>query len=132
MDPEERARQWALLIDAGKDVFLGVEDESGVFGFTSGGPIRERVGDYDAELHTIYLLHDRQGSGIGRRLVETLVRDLRAEGFRSMVVWVLALNPAVHFYKRLGAIEIARKTVDIGGALLDDRVMGWPDLSLSF
>jgi hypothetical protein len=49
-----------------------------------------------------------------------------------MVVWVLAQNPAVQFYERLGAIEISRRDVDIGGALLDDRVMGWPDLSLSF
>jgi ribosomal protein S18 acetylase RimI-like enzyme len=132
LDPEERARQWDLLIEAGKDVFFVAEDESGVFGFISGGPIRETVGDFDAELHTIYLLRDRQGSGIGRSLVETLVRDLLAAGFRSMVVWVLPQNPAVRFYERLGAIEIARKKVDIGGALLEDRVMGWPDLSLSF
>lgn len=132
MDPAERARQWDLLIEAGKDSFFVAEDDTGVFGFISGGPIREPVDDYDAELHTIYLLHNRQGSGTGRVLVETLVRDLRTHGFRSMVVWVLALNPAVNFYKRLGAIEIARKTVDIGGASLDDRVMGWPDLSLCF
>jgi hypothetical protein len=45
---------------------------------------------------------------------------------------VLAQNPAVSFYQRLGAIEISRRTVDIGGVSLDDRVMGWPDLSLSF
>ena len=132
MQAEERARQWDLLIEAGKDVFFVAEDERGVFGFISGGPIREALAGYDAELHTIYLLRERQGSGIGRLLVENLVRDLRAGGFRSMVVWVLAQNPAVQFYERLGAIEISRRDVDIGGALLDDRVMGWPDLSLSF
>jgi L-amino acid N-acyltransferase YncA len=132
MNPEELARMWNLLIEAGKDFFHVVEDESGVFGFISGGPIREPVGDYDAELHTIYLLHEHQRSGTGLLLVETLVRDLLGAGFRSMVVWVLAQNPAVHFYKRLGAIEISRRTVEIGGALLDDRVLGWPDLSLSF
>jgi GNAT superfamily N-acetyltransferase len=130
MNTEELARMWDLLIEAGKDIFFVAEDETGVFGFSSGGPIREPVGEYDAELHTIYLLSDRQGNGTGRRLVETLVRDLRGAGFRGMVVWVLAQNPAVHFYRRLGAIEIASKTVEIGGAMLDDRVMGWPDLSL--
>jgi L-amino acid N-acyltransferase YncA len=132
MNVQERSRQWALLLEAGKDFFFVAEDETGIFGFASGGPIREAVEGYDAELHTIYLLRDRQGSGVGRRLLETLVRDLRDAGFRSMVVWVLAANPAALFYQRLGAIEISRKTVDIGGAMLDDRVMGWPELSLCF
>jgi len=132
MDPEELARKWDLLIEAGKDFFHVAEDESGVFGFISGGPIREPVDGYDAELHTIYLLSDRQGNGTGRVLAEALVRDLRGAGYRRMVVWVLAQNPAVHFYKRLGAIELACKTVEIGGATLDDLVLGWPDISLCF
>jgi L-amino acid N-acyltransferase YncA len=132
MDPEQGARQWDLFIEAGKDFFHVAEDESGVFGFISGGPIREPVDGYDAEMHTIYLLRDRQGNGTGRLLAEVLVRDLRAAGFRSMVVWVLKQNPAVHFYKRLGAIEISARNINIGGVLLDDLVLGWPDLSLSF
>lgn len=123
---------WDLLIEVGKDFFFVAEDESGVFGFISGGPIREEVEGYDAELHTIYLLRDRQGSGIGRRLLMTLVAELKVAGFRSMVVWVLEQNPAVRFYDKLGAIEISRRKVEIGGALLDDQVMGWPDLSLCF
>jgi ribosomal protein S18 acetylase RimI-like enzyme len=132
MNPSDRALQWDLLIEAGKDFFFVAEDESGVFGFVSGGPIRDPVEEYDAELHTVYLLRDRQGNGIGRLLVESLVRDLLTARFDSMVVWVLAQNPAVHFYKRLGAIEISRRNIEIGGALLDDLVLGWPDLSLSF
>ncbi len=132
MNPEELARMWDLLIEAGKDFFFVAENESGVFGFISGGPIREPVDAYDAEMHTIYLLRDRQGNGTGRLLVQALVRDLRTAGFRSMVVWVLAQNPAVHFYKRLGAMEISARNVNIGGVLLDDLVLGWPDLSLSF
>ena len=132
MNPDERARQWDLLIEAGKDYFHVAEDEDGIFGFASGGAIREPVDGYDAELQTIYLLRDRQGKGTGRLLVESLVRDLRGAGFRSMVVWVLAQNPAVHFYKRLGAIEISARNINIGGVLLDDLVLGWPDLSLSF
>jgi GNAT superfamily N-acetyltransferase len=105
LDTEERGRQWDLLIEAGKDFFHVAEDDTGVFGFASGGAIREPVSGYDAELQTIYLLRDRQGNGTGRRLVETVVRDLRGAGFHSMVVWVLAQNPAIHFYQRLGAIE---------------------------
>jgi GNAT superfamily N-acetyltransferase len=132
MDPEELARKWDLLIEAGKDFFHVAEDETGVFGFISGGPIREPIDGYDAELHTIYLLSDRQRNGTGRLLVETLVRDLRTARFRSMVVWVLAQNPAVQFYQRLGANEVSRRTVEIGGVSLDDRVLGWPDLGLCF
>jgi ribosomal protein S18 acetylase RimI-like enzyme len=132
MNAEERARQWDLLIETGKDYFHVAEDGAGIFGFISGGPIREPIAEYDAELHTIYLLSDRQRSGTGRRLVEAVVSDLLNAGFRSMVVWVLAQNPAVQFYRRLGAVELACKTIEIGGATLDDRVMGWPDLGLCF
>jgi GNAT superfamily N-acetyltransferase len=132
MDPVERARQWDILIEAGKDFFFIAEDESGVFGFISGGPIREPVEGFDAELHTIYLLQDRQRGGTGRRLVETLVPDLLSAGFHGMVVWVLAQNPAVEFYQRLGAIEISRKSVEIAGVSLDDRLLGWPDLRVCF
>jgi hypothetical protein len=45
-----------------------------------------------------------------------------------MLVWALEANPAVEFYKRLGAIPVTRKRIDIGGKDLSDLALGWPSL----
>ena len=45
-----------------------------------------------------------------------------------MLVWVLEQNPSVSFYERRGAVQIARKVIDIGGADLQELAFGWPSL----
>jgi hypothetical protein len=45
-----------------------------------------------------------------------------------MLVWVLEQNPSVSFYERLGAVQIARKFVDIGGVHHQELAFGWPSL----
>jgi hypothetical protein len=45
-----------------------------------------------------------------------------------MIVWVLEQNPSVSFYKRLGAVQVARKIINIGGADLQELALGWPSL----
>lgn len=58
----------------------------------------------------------------------TLASALQINGFKSMLVWVLEQNPSVSFYERLGAVQIARKVINIGGADLQDLALGWPSL----
>ena len=49
-----------------------------------------------------------------------------------MAVWALEDNlPAVRFYQKLGAVQIARKPIDIGGASLMELAFGWPTLDLN-
>jgi len=45
-----------------------------------------------------------------------------------MLLWVLAQNPATSFYKHLGAIELAQKQIEIGGASLQELALGWTSL----
>jgi hypothetical protein len=45
-----------------------------------------------------------------------------------MLVWVLEQNPSVSFYERLGAVQIARKIINIGGADLQELAFGWQSL----
>jgi len=132
LSQQDRAESWEQCIAGQQAIVLVAEAEAGVFGFVCGGTMREPIASYEAELYAIYLLHDRQRRGTGRRLAESLVSALHAEGFKGMAVWVLEKNPAVAFYKRLGAIQIAEKTIDIGGSLLEELALGWPDLDLGF
>jgi GNAT superfamily N-acetyltransferase len=124
MDVEQRAERWREALSLGEMLISVAEDETGIFGFVSGGKLREPIDDYDAELFAIYLLRERQGVGVGRRLFETLAQSLHAEGYRAMAVWVLKENPAVRFYEHMGGVELAHKQIVIGGASLEESAYG--------
>ena len=108
-------------------VYVAADDRGQVVGFVSGGP--ERSGDtvYTGELYAIYLLARYQGQGIGWQLVHTLVSRLRQEGMITLLLWVLAENPARRFYERLGGRPVYEKTVTIGGVPLLEVAYGWLD-----
>ena len=122
------AQKWREWLGAGNFSMFVAESSAGVIGFASGGILRDAILGYDAELYAIYLLREHQGRGVGRLLVHALVDSLRAEGFGSMVAWVLEKNPAVSFYMHLGGIQIAHKPIEIGGASLEELAFGWPSL----
>jgi len=128
LNKENRTISWQEQILAGDSSIFVAEDERGIFGFAAGGKLREELDDYEAELYAIYLLRDRQGQGAGKTLVLTLASDLRMKGLTSMLVWVLEQNPSVSFYERLGAVQIARKVINIGGADFQELAFGWSPL----
>jgi GNAT superfamily N-acetyltransferase len=104
------------------------EDETGIFGFACGGKLRESLDSYDSELFAIYLLRAHQGKGAGRKLFLALARALRAAGYSGMALWVLAENPAVMFYERMGGRRVAQKPIEIGGVQLEETAFGWQTL----
>jgi GNAT superfamily N-acetyltransferase len=125
---EDGARRMRELLERNDRHIFVAEDESGIFGFICGGAIREAVPGYDGELDAIYLVPRHQGQGAGSALVRMLAGALRAQGLTSMIVWALEANLAVHFYKRMGAVPVMRKTINIGGADLPDLALGWSSL----
>jgi len=127
LNEAKRVASWQDQLERGVCVHLA-ELEEVVVGFASGGPIREPLGDYGAELYAIYLLQAAQGKGIGRQLVGALATTLLARDFTNMVVWVLEQNPAVRFYEKIGAQHLASKQIEIGGVPLSEIALGWSDL----
>lgn len=67
----ERVPLWREWLTRDIRVYIAELDEK-VVGFISGGPIREAVRNYDAELFAIYLLKPAQGQGIGTALLKDL------------------------------------------------------------
>lgn len=128
MDIDVMAQGWRVRLADDSTLTFVAQDHSGIFGFASGGRLREAVGDYDAELYAIYLLRRGQSQGAGRSLTQTLVRGLRDRGLKSLLVWTLEQNPSVGFYKHLGGIQVARKSIQIGGVDLPEIAFGWPTL----
>lgn len=125
LDAEQRAEQWKEWLIAGTSLILVAEDATGVFAFAAGGKLREAIDTFDAELYAIYLLDRQHKKGVGRALAGRLAQALRANGFRSMVVWVLERNRAVGFYQRLGGSRVAQKEIEIGGVRLIEVAFGW-------
>src|SRR5450432_2504837 len=111
-------REWlSLELHPNVLVFVAVEDGE-VVGFIGGGPIREPVLSYDAELFAIYLLKRSQGKGTGTALLKALASSLAGRGFMSMAVWALESGSSSRFYAKSGAVPIASKAIEIGGATL--------------
>jgi GNAT superfamily N-acetyltransferase len=128
----DRERWWHNILSNPENtsvVFVAVDDAGKIIGFASGGSTQEPVSGYDAELYAIYLYGDAQGQGLGRRLVHSIAQTLADRGYKSMVVWVLADNPARGFYEWLGGTYVTEKEIMIGGEKpLQEVAYGWPDV----
>ena len=130
---EANEKRWqTILSDAsstGGICYVAEEASGQVVGFISGGPERDQdEPDYSGELYAIYILKEYEGQGIGRRLTEALVEKLLEAGMASMLVWVLAENPACRFYEALGGQYVKTAKEEIGGKLLDLIGYGWSDI----
>ncbi|WP_019961052.1 GNAT family N-acetyltransferase [Woodsholea maritima] len=76
------------------------------------------------EIKRIYLLGKTQGTGIGRRLMETAFRDAHARGFEEVLLGVYSKNPSIGFYEKLGFRQVGTRQFDVGGTLYDDYILG--------
>ena len=131
MSYEVRVQRWqTILSNANRFASNFVaEDENGqIVGFISAGPVQGYDPVYQGELYAIYILQQYQGQGIGRRLTEAAVEKLLEVGIDSMLVWVLAENPARKFYEALCGQFLKTKQDQIGGATLDEVAYGWQDI----
>lgn len=125
---ESRIRFWEPLTCgySGPEFVFVAENSTGqIVGFASAGPERSGNPDYKGELYAIYLLQRAQGRGLGRQLAAKVMERLHADGYESMLLWVLATNPARKFYEALGGQYVASQTIRICGAPLVEVAYGW-------
>ncbi len=126
---EKRETGWIqILSNTAQDNFTYVaEDVEQIVGFANGG--LERTGDpvYKGELNAIYILEKYQRQGIGHNFVSIVAARLVQAGISSMLVWVLADNPACRFYENLGGQKVKEKQMDRGGVQLVEVAYGWTD-----
>lgn len=112
------------------NIYIAEDEDGRIVGFASGG--KERTGKYDGyvgELYAIYLLEGQQGKGVGRKLVQTVVDDLKEKKLNSMLIWALKENPACRFYEALGGQQIDTVEIEIEGKKLSEIAYGWDNLA---
>ena len=134
---DRRKAWWQALLDEPvksiRTVYLAVDDEVGVLGFSSYGAQREAELDatgYDGEFETIYLLEDAKRQGIGRRLMTTMATAMLAGGYTGAALWVLRENDsACRFYEAMGGSLIGeREERRSDQIVLHEVAYGWRDL----
>lgn len=103
-------------------VFLLAQDGSDFPGFASYETNYQN--EPKTKLHKIYILPNQQGRGVGRLLMDEVIRLARQQGNTSLSLNVNRHNRAKEFYERLGFHVAAEEDIDIGGGyLMQDYVM---------
>lgn len=130
---EKREQSWYQVFNnAPKDgnFTYVAEDRSGqIVGFVNAGIEREDNPLFQGELNAIYILDSHQQKGIGRELVRVVAERLSQMQIYSMLVWVLANNPACCFYEKLGGKKVNQKEIKRGETKLIEIAYGWTNTS---
>jgi len=127
---DDHAGRWQRLLASGTgDTFVALEGPD-VVGFASCGRERDQDPIYLGELYAIYLLRDHQRRGLGRRLVRAAAERLLELDYRSMLIWVLADNPARAFYEALGGAFVRARQMEIAGESKEEAGYGWLDAAV--
>jgi GNAT superfamily N-acetyltransferase len=123
------ARRWRRMILEQRQLFVYVAERptGAIVGFAVGGPNHLHDKRYAGELQAIYLDPPWERQHIGTDLVRAVASHLAERGMPSMIVWVLAANPARRFYEALGGGPAGRRQLQLGELWLDAVAYGWTD-----
>jgi ribosomal protein S18 acetylase RimI-like enzyme len=142
----DQARDWraqiarerhpaAILVAEGPETAPGAAGggpgrPSAIVGFGSCGRARPGPLPQAGEIFTLYVLPDHQEAGIGRALLAGLFAGLADRGLTSVLVWVLAGNPARFFYEAMGGRRVAEREEPLWRTRLPQIAYGWDDIRL--
>ncbi|MFQ5622857.1 MAG: GNAT family N-acetyltransferase [Paracoccaceae bacterium] len=94
---------------SGADRFFVATIDGKVVGFVTSGPFRSGIGYAHTREHTIHMLPEARGRGLGKRLMSQIEQTAREAGVHSMFAGVSGENPeGVDFHRKLGYREAAR------------------------
>ncbi|MCX7365759.1 MAG: GNAT family N-acetyltransferase [Alphaproteobacteria bacterium] len=119
-----------------RGIFVADDEDAGVVGFGSCGAVRDMPEGLDGtetragEVYTLYVEPDFQNLGLGRRLLDALFRQLRADGCDVAVLWMLATNPARFFYEGMGGGFAGQRTDTMAGQDVEEIAFVWRNLAM--
>ncbi len=132
---EKRKNNWKKRLGVNRKaetdyfIYLAEDPVEEIVGFVDGGLAR---GDsnFQGEIYALYILEAYQKKGIGRSLVQAIASRLSQSGLTSIMVGVLAGNPAVQFYQALDAQRIGQKQIKISDIEFTEIAYGWNDIQV--
>lgn len=102
--------------------FIIVLDEKKPVGFASYSAKKENETTY--KLHKIYLLADQRGQGVGKKIIEYIINEIRPQDAKTLELNVNRHNKARYFYEKIGFTITSEEDISIGnGYFMNDYVM---------
>jgi len=120
-----REYQWRKAFDEKKEkwfCFVVENRNAELIGFAQANQYCEGLPGFSGQLNKIYLLHDYQRLGLGRRLLGHVVRRFISQNINSMLLFSEPANPSCAFYEALGGERLHDSAGRFHGAY------GWRDL----
>jgi ribosomal protein S18 acetylase RimI-like enzyme len=105
-----------------KHYFIIARDENDMpVGFASYSEMKKEI----FKLHKLYVLPQKQGSGVGRELLEFITNDIKFMGAKALDLNVNRHNHnAKAFYEKNSFVVIAEEDIDIGGGyFMNDYIL---------
>ena len=110
------------LIENGASNYAVAVCDGAVVGFVNWG--KSRNDDFPGgEINAFYMLKGWAGKGNGRKLFEYAVAQLKADGYKTMIVNCLEGNPSVEIYKHLGGKIVGKRTDDVYGHTIVEYIL---------
>jgi len=129
---EEQAQDWYdWMMSKPHDLLYVAQTEAGeIVGYVLGRPGLSDITPFDSELMALHVGQSSQKQGIGRSLFAKMAEQLQKQGCTSLMLWVLAKNPAYSFYEKLAGQLIGERDIELGeGEKAIEVSYGWLDNS---
>lgn len=99
---DERAERSRNNFDEKKNYQFVLEIDGEIVGFVKYGLAKEEELADCGEIIALYIIQKYKGNGLGRKLVEAAVKELKNMGCDKMIIACLKGNPTNEFYKHIG------------------------------
>lgn len=105
----ESRQVWFAAKQAGNwPVYVAVNNEGEVIGFSTYGPFRPQTGFLFSAEHSVYVSENVRGGGIGRALLEPLIVHAKERGLHVLLASIDADNAAsLRLHAKLGFEQVA-------------------------
>ena len=114
LDYKRQTERYIASFDEYKDLVFVADRDDEVLGYACFLPY-DASHNCDAELKSLYIKKDEQGKGIGTKLLNVVLKELKVIGKRNMIVWCLPDNTkAIEFYQKHGGKKVIEKDTKIG------------------
>lgn len=122
----DEQRQWLTVRSGAHAVIVAVDDVGDVVGFASLSPYRDRPAYSTSVEDSVYVRGDQRGTGVGRALLEELVKLATTHGFHAVLARIVGGHEASIALHRAVGFEVVGTEREVGrkfGRWLDVMVM---------
>lgn len=126
---QNQADDWKEILADPEQVVFVTEIENKAIGYAWAHQEDDESIAWDSELISMHILPEYKRWGIGRKLLTAVATKLKAQGCKSVYLWVLEDNhPARKFYEALGGGLAGKHQIKLGDRELTEVAYVWKDI----